>query len=191
MKASFVISIFIATLLIVNSTFAFAAPGAAPPSEAFRKDSLMTEYLEKTGVRQILLERREIGRKSTIELLNKFVDRIKSENPDFPDEVAMKMIDLIGKLADSMVDTYSIDEAVAVYAEPFERNYSSKMLKKKILELSTPENVRAMKIENEALMRMSEFVLQRETEAAEKLMNVLLAKTKETMTSPKQGRKAN
>jgi hypothetical protein len=167
-------------ILLTALSFNFQSAFAAEPTVS-KTTSPTFLYLEKIGLREILLEKRERSRESTVELLNKIIDQMRAQEPDFPDEIAAKMRASMEGLADSMINAYSIDDALMVYAEPFDKGYSPKELKKQIKELSTPENIREIKILNEASMKMSEFILRKENEATEKAMSNILGQMKDAI----------
>jgi hypothetical protein len=169
--------------LAVNGQTAFAETSASATA------SPMFAYLEKIGMPQLLAERREASRKATIELLNKFIDQVKAQDPSMSDETILKLRSSMSDMADTITNAYSVDEALMVYAEPFDRTYSPTALRKKIKEMSTPDNMREIRVVNEAVMKMSEFCLRKQNEAAEKVMTTLLTQVKDIVREEAKIRK--
>jgi hypothetical protein len=168
-------------IAVLFTTLSLGLERAFAESAMSKSESPTFALLEKMGMRQMLADRREEGKKSTIKLFDRLVDQLKAQDPDISDEIILALRASLAEAADTIINAYSIDEALAVYAEPFDREYSPKKLKDTIKEMSKPEHVRELKIVNEASMRMGEFIQRKQNEAAEKAVANALAQIKEAV----------
>jgi hypothetical protein len=155
---------------------ALAADQAESP--AFR-------YFEQVGLKANL----EKQRADQAAMVRSELQGMVTQMSEFSEEEREKLGVLVDDVIKEVLDAYSVDEALHVYAEAFDRNYPGDQFQKAQAMLSTPEGQRMSQTISEALAALSQFQSARVQAAFRQAIPGYLAKVRALSQSMAQQRK--
>ncbi len=134
------------------------------------RESRMFQYFVAIGLSDKMEQERESRRKLYQDQMMSLLDQIQTDPPTVPKEYLVELSDLTARMAEQIDQAYTIEEALRVYAAPFDRNYPGETIDEAIEQLSSPEGQKLTSTLNEALTALGEFQADREEVVVQKAM---------------------
>jgi hypothetical protein len=145
---------------------------AAPASPA-------EQFLRSAGMRDALEQQRQQSLASTREEIAQVLEQLTGSG--LPPEVRAELQGMGNEMAENVTNAYTVDEALAVYARAWDRNYPGDQFRSAMSQLATPEGQRLTRTVNEAISEMSQFTQQRRQAAIQRETNRLVARMREIL----------
>jgi len=135
--------------------------GMAQATDSARAE--LIEYLEGSGLRDRLDGQREGLRLATHETAKGIAAQVKQQVPGMPDPIIEEFVRGAHSAIDETIDGWSIDDAIARYARPFERAYAGPEMDALLVQLRSPEGHKLEKTLRDAMFAMTQYVDERQT----------------------------
>ena len=157
-------------LALALALLAAASLGAAQDAtaDAQAQTSKFMEYVDDTHLRERLEGRREGVRGASHDLITAIVAQSKQQVPDLPDELLAEFAKDGAAMVDETLDSWTIDQALAKYVEPFERSYPGGQRDAAIALLNSEDGKKLERTLRDAMFEMTSFVYEREELAAQR-----------------------
>jgi hypothetical protein len=146
---------------------------APPPSPA-------EQFLRTAGLKESLEKQREQNLAMTRQQITQLMDQLDSEG-QLPNDVRAELSAMSADMVENIHNAYTVDEALAVYARAWDRNYPGDEFQKAMGELSTPDGQRLMRTVNESISETAQFIQQRRQTATQQETNRFVARFRELM----------
>lgn len=134
-----------------------ATAWAEGPAGGAAAGSPMLRYLGAAGIESQLEAQREKDLAHLKKQLDALLDQMAAQLPDVPAGFREEMEPLLAELVKSIARSYTVREALAVYAAPFDREYPGGALDPALRELSTADGRKLVSTLSQAISDVSEF----------------------------------
>lgn len=151
-------------LALTLALLAAASPSTAQDAttDAQAQNSKFMEYLDGTHLRERLEGHREGVRGASHEQIRVIVAQFKQQVPNLPAELLAEFERDGDAMVDESLDSWTIDQALAKYVEPFERSYPGGQLDAAIALLNSEDGKKLERTLRDAMFNMTSFVYERE-----------------------------
>ncbi|HTO05484.1 MAG TPA: hypothetical protein VMR86_00360 [Myxococcota bacterium] len=153
---------------VVSSSGQQAGP---PPSQA-------EQYLRQVGMREALERQHDQNAAASKEQISQIVDQL-AEQAQLPPDVRTGLQSMYSEMVEAVQNSYTVDEALAVYARAWDRNYPGDDFQIAKAQLATPEGRRLMRAANEAVSDTAHFIQQRRQAALQRETTKLVEHVRE------------
>ncbi len=164
-------------LVVAAIAIALMSATAAEQSNAVR-------FLEAMGIRELLEKQRAAGVDGSRDMVQAMVAQLRAQTPNLSESQAAEMERIVQDGLDAVQNSYTVDEAIQVYAGPFARNYPAEQLDQAIAQFSSPEGKRMLLTVNEGVTVTTQFMLGRQREAFDREMPRMMERIRRLAEGP-------
>ena len=154
---------------------------AAPPSR-------MNEFLRKAGLRDALEQQRQQNLAFSQQQITQMIEQISGEG--LPANVTNELKSMSTDMVNNVANAYTTDEALAVYARAWDRNYPGDEIENAMGQLGSAEGQRLTRTISEAISETTQFTQQRRQAAMQQETQRFVTRLRELMkdarAAPKQ-----
>jgi hypothetical protein len=151
------------------------------PTIASESPQEVFKLLDKLGLRRLLEQQQAEQQRRSREQMDQFYADLVRQNPGIPPQYMNLVKESFQQGILRVINSYSVDEALAVYAEVLAHDYPGTEIQHAERQLSSPEGERLARTLNEAMAATYNFRSQRIDVVSKREIQEILARFREAM----------
>jgi hypothetical protein len=157
--------------------------GSAQQTQVAEPSSAMDRFLREAGIRDALEHQRAQNLAFTREQIAQVVDQLSAQ-AQLPADFRAELQKMGDEAVENIANAYTIDEAIAVYAGAWDRNYPGDQLQLARANFATPEGKRLVSTIYESTSELTRFTQSRRQAAMQRETTRMITRMRELLKRP-------
>jgi hypothetical protein len=139
------------------------------------------EYITSIGMRDSLEKQRTANLAASRAQLEQMLAQMSEQVPELPRSYLAELSSMTSDMAEAVGNSYTVDEAIAVYGGVWDRAYPGNEIDVAMAQLETPEGRKLANTIGVSFSEVTQFVQQRRMEAMQRESNRMVARFRELL----------